>query len=121
MKDPLQIKIIEQADEEDSDDEDDDSEPEEDSPKGTPKGPPLQVTLPIGLTHSADGKANDGAKSEAWDIPGPKNKERLPLPELPTSDTARSAPELQRLAPEDDDGHIEYKVRCNSRAAFAAL
>lgn len=119
MKDPLQIKIIEQADEEDSSDEDDDSEPEEDSPKGTPKGTHSGIPF-IASPCSSDGKANDVAKSEAWDIPGPKNKERLPLPELPISDVARSAPELQRLAPEDDDGHIEYKVRCNRCAVLAA-
>lgn len=120
MRDPLQIKIIEQEDDDDESDEEEDvkSDGDEESPKGTPKGTP-EPQMPDGfarLTLHADGRAPDGAKaSEAWDIPAPKHKERLPLPNAPAAaGEARSAPELQRLAPEDDDGHIEYKVRGRS-------
>ena len=63
----------------------------------------------VSLTQGVDGKAVDkGNDVDGWVIPAAKNKERLPLD---GNDVSRSAPELQRLAPEDDDGHIEYKVR----------
>lgn len=75
-----------------------------------PQRVPQKVNLDewMYLTQGIDGKAVDKGKDvDGWTIPAAKNKERLPLT---NGDVSRSAPELQRLAPEDDDGHIEYKV-----------
>ena len=67
------------------------------------------VTMNLGGDSDGDAEGTSSPKPDphGWTIPS-KNKDRLPLE--PTTDVSRSAPELQRLAPEDDDGHIEYKV-----------
>lgn len=75
----------------------------------------------------AKGPDADEEERSGWTIPvsngAGKEKGRLPAGEggseanTPTDVSKSAPPELARLAPEDDDGHIEYKVRAEAQKA----